>query len=80
VAPFTSGDRLFGPGISRAVLDRSYDHGARIDAVLSDGTVPGSHDVLFVVDHDGGLRPATEKAVPRPNPGDTVVLLAKDNA
>jgi NhaP-type Na+/H+ or K+/H+ antiporter len=80
VAPFTGGDRLFGHGISRAALDRSYGHGARIDAVPSDGTVPGGYDVLFVVDHDGGLRPATDKATPRPNPGDTLVLLAKDQA
>ena len=80
VAPFTDGDRLFGSGISRASLDRRYERGARIDAVPSDGTVPGGYDMLFVVDHAGRLEPATEKATPRPRPGDTLVLLARDES
>ncbi len=80
VAPFTDGDRLFGSGISRASLDRRYDRGARIDAVPSDGTVPGGYDMLFVVDHAGRLEPATEKATPKPRPGDTVLLLARDES
>ena len=56
VAPFTNGDHLFGSGLSRATLDRRYDHGARIDAVPSDGSVPSGYDMLFVVDHGGGLQ------------------------
>ncbi len=55
VAPFTNGDHLFGSGLSRTTLDRRYDHGARINAVPSDGSVPSGYDMLFVVDHRGGL-------------------------
>ncbi len=79
VAPFSDGDRLFGSGISRAALDRRHDHGARIGAVPSDGTVPGGYDMLFVVDQAGRLEPAAEKATPKPRPGDTLVLLARED-
>ena len=49
--------------------------GARITKRPSDGKTPPGTDVLFLIDSDGRLTPATASGPPIPRPGDTLVLL-----
>lgn len=75
VAPYTGGEALFGGGLSGPELARRYEAGARVVTRGSDGPVPDGHRLLFVVRPDGLLLPVTDARTPRPDPGDTVVLL-----
>jgi hypothetical protein len=40
----------------------------------SDGAIPPATDLLFVINNEGTLIPATASRPPDPRPGDTVVL------
>ncbi|MFC8538323.1 cation:proton antiporter [Streptomyces sp. NPDC057249] len=75
VAPYTDGDALFGPGLTRSEIARRYGAGARVVTRPADGPpAPGEH-LLFVVRPEGRLVPVTQSGRPEPAPGDTLVLL-----
>ncbi len=73
VSPYTAGQLLFAPSLTRdRILDR-YADGARV-VLDGRGELPPQHDLLFVVRADGRLIAAEEQPVP-PEPGDRSVLL-----
>lgn len=79
VAPYTSGDVLFGRTLNRSTLASRYKNGARIVALRAAGALlPAGHDLLFVVRADGRLEPATRRRTPTPRAGDTVVALSDE--
>jgi NhaP-type Na+/H+ or K+/H+ antiporter len=49
--------------------------GARITTAPADGTIPPGSALLFLINPDGALHPATTSRPPTPQPGDTLVLL-----
>ncbi|MCC9306001.1 cation:proton antiporter [Kitasatospora sp. RB6PN24] len=75
IAPFTGGEILFGPALSRAELDRRHAAGAVIITRPSDGAVPEGTEVLFRIRADGSLAPVTRGRSPEAHPGDAEVLL-----
>ncbi|MFH9347877.1 cation:proton antiporter [Kitasatospora sp. NPDC017646] len=75
VAPFTGGDVLFDPALSRAELVRRHAAGATITAGPADAAVPEGSRLLFRIRTDGSLAPVTRRQVPDPRPGDVEVLL-----
>jgi NhaP-type Na+/H+ or K+/H+ antiporter len=75
VAPYTAGEILFAPALTRPVLTARYTAGARITTQSSDGGVPPATDLLFLVNPEGTLIPVTTSRSPDPQPGDTLVLL-----
>ena len=75
VAPYTSGEILFGEGITRGAFSGRYQDGARIVAQPANGALPAGHDLLFVVRADGQLAAVTQAGTPAPQPGDTIVSL-----
>ena len=74
VAPFSSGDTVFAPTLTRHDVAARHGAGARITTVPANGTPPGT-DILFLIDPDGRLTPTTTSRPPTPRPGDTLVLL-----
>jgi NhaP-type Na+/H+ or K+/H+ antiporter len=75
VAPYTGGEILFAPQLTRYEVGRRYCDGARIcTQAASDGIPPGG-DLLFLVRADGRLDPVTQVGPPEPQAGDTMVLL-----
>ncbi|MEU4096937.1 sodium:proton exchanger [Streptomyces sp. NPDC026673] len=78
VAPFTGGEVLFAPELTRPEVQRRYDRGERIVTRGVDGPLPEPGQLLFLVRPDGRLHPATRSAAPlRPRPGDAAVLLTR---
>jgi len=75
VAPYIPGDTLFPPALTRPALTDRYTTGARITTQTSDGTIPRSTDLLFLINPQGTLIPVTVSRPPGPQPGDTLVLL-----
>ncbi|WP_406375883.1 sodium:proton exchanger [Streptomyces sp. NBC_00647] len=75
VAPYTSGDTLFGAELNRPELARRYADGARITARPAGEGVPAGHALLFLVRPDGRLDPVTRTRTPQPGAHDTVILL-----
>ena len=75
VAPYTPGETLFAPTLTRAALTARYTAGARIITQSSDGGIPASTDLLFLINPAGTLIPVTTSSSPDPQPGDTLVLL-----
>ena len=78
IAPYTGVSPLFAPGLTGAAVRARYDAGARIVARPAVDGIPAGHDLLFVVDREGQLWPATSDAVLAPGPADTLVLLAPE--
>ncbi|MGW3916954.1 cation:proton antiporter, partial [Streptomyces sp. NPDC005070] len=76
VAPYTSGDTLFGTGLSRPELARRYEDGARIVSGSAADGIPDGHALLFLVRPDGRLDPVTDTRTPQPGARDTAILLA----
>jgi NhaP-type Na+/H+ or K+/H+ antiporter len=70
-------ETLFAGGLDRSAIDHRYDGGATIDSRPSDGTTSDNCDILFVIDSEGRLKPATQAAIPAPRSGDTVIVLAR---
>jgi len=77
VAPSPAEETLFAAGLDRSAIDHRYDAGATIDSRLSDGTTSDGCDILFVIDSQGRLKPATQSEIPAPRTGDTVIVLAR---
>lgn len=75
VAPYTTGDTLFGAGLSRPELARRYEDGARIASRPAGNGIPDGHALLFLVRPDGRLDPVTDTRTPVPEARDTAILL-----
>ncbi|MGA8456370.1 MAG: hypothetical protein WB800_13295, partial [Streptosporangiaceae bacterium] len=75
VAPYTTGQILFGDGMTRSAVSGRYQDGARIVARRADGLLPAGQDLLFLVRADGQLAAVTHTDTPTPQAGDTVVSL-----
>ena len=75
VAPYTTGEILFGNGMTRLAVTGRYQDGARIVTYGADGAVPAGHDLLFRVRTDGQLDAVTQTSTPAPHAGDTIVSL-----
>ncbi len=76
VAPYTTGQILFGDGMTRPAVSARYQDGARIVAHRAgDGLLPAGQDLLFLVRADGQLAAVTQAGTPTPQAGDTVVSL-----
>lgn len=75
VAPYTTGEILFGNGLTRPAVTGRYQDGARIVASGADGALPAGQDLLFRVRTDGQLAAVTQTSTPAPQAGDTIVSL-----
>ena len=75
VAPYTGGEILFDPQLTRFEVSRRYANGARILTRPADGGAPDGGDLLFLVRADGRLDPVTQAGPPESRAGDTLVLL-----
>jgi len=74
VAPYTGGEVLFDPRLTRYEVGRRYAAGTRIRTRPANGTAPADDSLLFLVRADGRLAPVTANGPPRSEPGDTMVL------
>ena len=75
VAPYTGGEALFGPGLTRPAVIQRYQDGARIAARPGLDRLPAASEMLFLIRADGRLVPVTEHTTPTPQDGDTTVFL-----
>src|SRR5215472_7046974 len=75
VASYTPGQALFTPALTHPALTARHTAGARITTQASDGGIPPATDLLFRVNPEGTLIPATTSRQPDPQPGDTLILL-----
>jgi hypothetical protein len=75
VAPYTGGEILFAPQLTRYEVGRRYSDGARICTQAASDGIPAGGDLLFLVRADGRLDPVTQVGPPEPQAGDTMVLL-----
>jgi len=75
VAPYTGGEVLFDPRLTRYEVGRRYADGARVHTRPANGGAPADGSLLFLVRVDGRLAPVTASGPPQPEPGDTMVLL-----
>jgi NhaP-type Na+/H+ or K+/H+ antiporter len=78
VAPYTGGEILFDPRLTRYEVSQRYAGGARIRTRPADGGAPADGTLLFLVRADGRLAPVTSNGPPQPQPGDIMVLLGPD--
>jgi hypothetical protein len=69
------GDTLFARALTRPALTARYTAGARITTQPSDGPIPVATDLLFLINSEGTLIPATVARTLDPQPGDTLVLI-----
>jgi NhaP-type Na+/H+ or K+/H+ antiporter len=76
VPTYVPGEILFSTTLTRAALTARYSAGARITTIRVNGTLPPGTDLLFLINPEGALHPATTSRAPVPQPGDTLVLLA----
>jgi hypothetical protein len=75
VAPYTTGEILFGNGLTRPAVTGRYQDGARIVTYGAGGALPAGQDLLFRVRTDGQLAAVTQTSTPAPRAGDTIVSL-----
>ncbi|HEY7176976.1 MAG TPA: cation:proton antiporter [Micromonosporaceae bacterium] len=75
---YAGGDVLFGTALTRDLVARRHDAGARIVLGPRLDPVPPGHDLLFRIRKDGSLVPVTAETTPAAEPGDTTILLAPD--
>jgi NhaP-type Na+/H+ or K+/H+ antiporter len=77
VAPYTGGEILFDPKLTRQEVGQRYALGARICTRPADGgfAADAGGNLLFLVRADGRLAPVTRNGPPEPQAGDTMVLL-----
>ena len=76
-SPYTPGDILFAPALTHPALTARYAAGGRITTQSSDGGIPPATDLLFLINPEGTLIPATASRHPDPQPGDTLILLGQ---
>jgi len=75
VAPFSGAETVFAPALTRQDIATRHGAGAQITTQPANGGIqPGAH-LLFLINPDGALHPATTSRSPTPQPGDTLVLL-----
>jgi NhaP-type Na+/H+ or K+/H+ antiporter len=75
VAPFSNGETVFAPTLTRQDIATRHGAGAQITTQPANGGIqPGTH-LLFLINPDGALHPATTSRPPAPQPGDILVLL-----
>jgi NhaP-type Na+/H+ or K+/H+ antiporter len=75
VAPYTGGEALFGPELTRPAVIQRYQDGARIAARPGRDPLPAASEVLFLIRADGQLVPVIEHTTPAAQDGDTTVFL-----
>lgn len=75
VAPYASGEILFGRELVRHTVADRHAHGARFHVQPASAPYPPGHETLFVVRPDGRLEPTTEARAVTAAQGDTLVLL-----
>ena len=75
LAPFSGGDTVFAPTVTRENVSIRYNSGARIVTQVAGGSIQPGSDILFLIDPDGRLTPTTTSRPPTPQPGGTLVLL-----
>ena len=75
VAPFTGGQTLFAPSLTRETITMRYNSGAKITTQPANGAIPPGTDPLFLISPHGTLTPATPAGTPASVPGGTLVLL-----
>ena len=75
VAPYTSGETVFAPTLTRDDISNRYAAGGQVIAQPADGPLPPGTDILFLINPDGALHPATTSHLRTPEPGETRILL-----
>jgi NhaP-type Na+/H+ or K+/H+ antiporter len=80
VAPFSSGDTVFAPTLTRQDIATRHGTGARLLTQPADGSLPPGADLLFLIGPEGALHPAITSRPATPRPGDTLVLLGPGQA
>jgi hypothetical protein len=75
VAPFSSGDTVFAPSLTRQDIATRHGAGAQLTTLPADGGIPPGADLLFLITSEGALHPATTSRPTTPQPGNTLVLL-----
>jgi NhaP-type Na+/H+ or K+/H+ antiporter len=73
-AKYDNAATLF-PQLTEENITRRYQAGSRVTAKTADGALPDGNDLLFLIGHDKHLKPVTTSRAPRPEPGDTAVVL-----
>ena len=77
VAPYTTGEILFGNGMTRPVVTQRYQDGSRIITHGADDMPAAGQDLLFLVRADGQLAAVTQTSTQTPQAGDTIVALGR---
>ena len=75
VPPYTPGETLFTPTLTRSGLTARYTAGARITTHLSNGGIAPTTNLLFLINPEGTLIPVTTANSPAPQAGDTLVVV-----
>jgi NhaP-type Na+/H+ or K+/H+ antiporter len=75
VAPYTGGETVFAPSLTRYDIAVRHASGARTSTAPANGGIPTGTDLLFLISPDGALTPVTTSRQPTPHPGDMLVLL-----
>ena len=75
VAPFTGGQTIFAPGLTRDTITLRHASGGQITTRPADGAIPPGTDPLFLISPHGTLTPATPPGTPAHYPDGTLVLL-----
>jgi NhaP-type Na+/H+ or K+/H+ antiporter len=75
VAPYTGGQTVAAPSLTRYDVAQRHHDGARITTRPADGALPPGTDLLFLISPDGTLTPAATPRPPAAVPGSTLVLL-----
>ena len=75
VAPFTGGQTIFAPGLTRDAITLRHDSGARITTQPVGSVIPPGTDPLFLISPDGTLTPLTPDRTSAAVSGGTLVLL-----
>ena len=75
VAPYSGGDTVFAPDLTRHDLATRHGSGAQITMQPANGGIPPGTDLLFLITSEGALHPATTSRPTTPQPGDTLILL-----
>jgi NhaP-type Na+/H+ or K+/H+ antiporter len=75
VAPYTGGQTIFAPSLTREAITVRHTSGARLTTQPADIATPPGTDPLFLISPHGTLTPLTRASAPAPVSGGTLVLL-----